>query len=164
MHPAQPYISALSAEIGIDIALSPSGTAAFSADGRSILIQWADSPERFALYSDIGFISPVRTADVMRRLLSANFLMHGARGLSLSLNPETGMVGLNAVLRVYGITAQDFLQLTDHFVRLADDWQKRLEQMNADARRTAAALGRAEPEPEPALAADPQALFGMMSV
>lgn len=139
------YLDALGRELGIEIEPSPTGSAQFVVDGHGILIQWAEARRAFVVYAEVGRLSGWRDGEVVKTLMAANFLLLGADGGALSLDPSTGMVGLNHQLPVCGLTSEAFVRAIDGIVVQADEWRGTLARMCAEqeiiaAERQSAAL------------------------
>ena len=137
MEQSLPYIEALNRQTGLDIRLSSSGAARLDLDGRGILLQWLENLQQFIVYAEIGPLYGWRDGDVMKQLLSANFLFMQTRGGALSYDPAANMVGLNYTIPVYGLLPEDFVKRLDVIVTLAAEWRERLHRMSAEQERLA---------------------------
>lgn len=129
---ATPYIEALSKETGIDIALSASGSATLSLEGRNLLIQWIEATHSFVVYIEIGALGGWRNGEICRLLLASNFLLADTQGGALSYNDATAMVGLNFPIPVYGLDTGDFLNAVNNIVLFSEAWKARLDAMNKE--------------------------------
>ena len=133
-----PYLEALNRETGLDIQLSASGGAHMMLDGKGMLLQWLEEQGMFIVYMELGTLSGWRDEEVLRQLLSANFLFLQTEGGALSYNPAANMVGMNYAIPVYGLTAEDFVRRLDAVILLAEQWEERLRLMGAEQERLAA--------------------------
>ena len=129
---ATPYIEALSKETGIDIALSASGSATLSLEGRNLLIQWIEATHSFVVYIEIGTLGGWRNGEICRLLLASNFLLADTQGGALSYNDATGMIGLNFPIPIYGLDTGDFLNAVNNIVLFSEVWKARLDAMNKE--------------------------------
>ena len=105
-----PYIEALNRETGLDIQLSASGGAQLMLEDRGVLLQWLEEQQMFIIYMELGPLSGWRDEEVLKQLLSANFLFLQTEGGSLSYNPSANMVGMNYASPVYGLSAEEFVR------------------------------------------------------
>ena len=96
-----PYIEALNRETGLDIRLSSSGSAYLELEDRGILLQWLEAQNMFVIYVELGSLSGWRDEQVLRQLLSANFLFLQSGGGALSYDISANRVGLNYAVPVY---------------------------------------------------------------
>lgn len=129
------YIEALNRETGLDIRLSPSGAAHFVLEDRGILLQWLEPRQMFAVYAEVGPLAGWRDDEVLRRLMSANFLFMQTGGGALSYDPAANMVGMNYALPVYGLSPEEFVRKLDAVVTLAEEWRDQLRRMCAEQER-----------------------------
>ncbi|HJD96325.1 type III secretion system chaperone [Mailhella massiliensis] len=132
-----PYLEALNRETGLDIQLSASGGAQLMLEGRGMLLQWLEAQAMFIVYIELGTLSGWRDEEVLRQLLSANFLLLQTEGGALSYHPAANMVGMNYAISVYGLTAEDFVRRLDAVILLAEQWQERLRRMEAEQEKLA---------------------------
>lgn len=132
-----PYIEALNRETGLDIRLSSSGSAYLELEDRGILLQWLEAQNMFVIYVELGSLSGWRDEQVLRQLLSANFLFLQSGGGALSYDISANRVGLNYAVPVYGLSAEDFLRRLDAVVLLAEHWQEKLRDMAAEQEKLA---------------------------
>ncbi len=132
------FLDALGRELGIEIEPSPAGSAQFVVDGHGILIQWAEARRAFVVYAEVGRLAGWRDGEVVKTLMAANFLLLGADGGTLSLDPSTGMVGLNYQIPVCGLTSEAFVRAIDGIVVEADEWRGTLARMCAEQEKIAA--------------------------
>ena len=146
MHPAQPYLNALARKLGTSLTASESGEVRFEIGRRTVMLAWAESPDRFLIYADAGRIGTFRREDVLMRLLSANFLMHETEGAALSFDSTQNTVGLNGTIQVYGLSPEDFVKAFERFMALTALWRRKLARANRDAEEKAAELGNRPPE------------------
>ena len=132
------FIDALGRELCIDIQLSPTGAAHFVIDGHGLLIQWTESRHAFVVYAEVGRLSGWRDGEVVKELMTANFLLLGSRGGAFSLDPSGSMVGLCYQIPVYGMTPEDFVKAIDGIVTQAGEWRGTLARMSAEQERLVA--------------------------
>ncbi len=137
MKESLPYIEALNSQTGLGIELSSSGAVRLDLDGRGILLQWLDNLQEFVVYAEVGPLCGWRDGEVLKQLMSANFLFMQTQGGALSYDPAANMVGLNYTIPVYGLLPEDFVKRLDVIVTLAAEWRERLHRMSAEQERLA---------------------------
>ena len=137
MSQSVPYIEALNRETGLDIQLSASGGAQLMLEDRGVLLQWLEEQQMFIIYMELGPLSGWRDEEVLKQLLSANFLFLQTEGGSLSYNPSANMVGMNYAIPVYGLSAEEFVRRLDAIVLLAGQLMEKLRLMGAEQEKLA---------------------------
>lgn len=138
MSEVQTYLETLSKELGININLSGSHTAVFNLDGNNILLQWRELDNSFIIYSEIGSLRGWNDEAICRQLLSANFLLMETEGAALSYDMNVNKVGINYVLPLYGLSAEEFLQKLNAVLVLAEKWHANLLAMQKEQEELAA--------------------------
>lgn len=138
MSEVQTYLEALNKELGININLSNSNAVAFNLDGNNILLQWREVDNSFIVYSEIGCLRGWNDEAICRQLLSANFLLMETEGATLSYDMNVNKVGINYVLPLYGLSAEEFLQKLNAVLVLAEKWHANLIAMQKEQEESAA--------------------------
>jgi hypothetical protein len=129
---SQPFIDALGKTLDMELSLSPQGELAFVVDGRGLLLQWREASQDYVLYAEVGPLAGWRDGEICRLLLSANFLLAETQGATLSYDSIANMVGINYIVPIYGMQAEDFVRVVNNVVELADVWKEKLTQLIAE--------------------------------
>ena len=124
--------AALAKEIGIPDA-APSSDGIFRLEVGGIPLSCIRQGASILLYSSLGNLpaDPAQAEAARILLLSANVLFRGTGGASLGVAPEDGMVTLCWKSPMQGMSEGEFVASVEDFLNLADNWAKRLENVEA---------------------------------
>lgn len=131
------YFEALSKELGIDLEISQDGCVSLSQNNRNLLIKWNEREKKFIVYAEIGQLLGWNDFEIMRQLLSANFLFFGSNGGTLSYTPINNSIGFNYCIPANGLSPEEFVNMLNAVVLLADEWKNNLDKMQEEQERTA---------------------------
>lgn len=133
MNTLQPYIAALAERTGIPLETSPDGSFATLLDGKRLLVKAPGRGKTILFYMEVGRPTLFRRGEVLTSLMGGNLFLAETRGAALSYDTFNEMVGLNLILPVHHLDVEEFINAVDNFVAAADDWGRKLEELNAQA-------------------------------
>lgn len=125
------FVDALSQALGQEMEDDGNGAFALTLDGVHMLLLFRESDHSFLAHMDIGYPTGLGNA-IHARLLGANFLLSETEGAAISLDEQTGMACLEAIIPVTGLDGQQFVNRVEAFVHQADIWTRRLHQWNQE--------------------------------
>lgn len=135
MSEVKTYLDALGNELGIEIQISETGAVPFELDGKILLLQWNEAQQSFVVYVELGYLNGYNDTEILKSLLSANFLLMESKGGVLSYDRNKNMVGYNYVLPVYGLSREEFIQKLNAAVLLAEEWNAYFENMKNEQKK-----------------------------
>lgn len=104
----EPYYRALEQEIGLHSATY--GPFYMFSDGdRSVAIQWDEARTAFLVRVRVGTLPAYGRVEVLKKLLTANFLMEESFGGALDCDPLTDEVGVSFQLPARSLAPEMFL-------------------------------------------------------
>lgn len=136
-----PFMKALSDVVGQEVDIDGEGGLAFSLEGGNLLLQWNEKSDSFVAYVEVGPLLGWNDAAVCRELLAANFLLLETQGAALSYDEVNNRVALNRNIPVQGLEPENFIQILNNLLDMADIWRKNLKAIMA--RQEEAALANA---------------------
>ena len=141
MNTLQPYVAALSEKIGIPLKVSPGGSFTALLSGKRLLIKALDNNDAFLFYMEVGRPTLFRRGEVITSLMGGNLFLSATRGATLSYDDHNEMVGLNLLLPLHHLEAEEFINAVDNVVAAAEDWGHKLEALNTKAEEQARQMG-----------------------
>lgn len=131
--PLQPFVEALGKKIGMSLEVSPDGALFLSLGEQSMLLQTIDDGKSLLLYIGIGQPTAFRRGDVFGALLGGNLFLAETRGATLSYDKYRNLVGLNLILPLERLGADDFTNAVDNMILMAAKWREELARLNKEA-------------------------------
>ena len=141
MNKLQPYIAALSERLGIPLEVSPGGSFTALLAGKRLLIKALDNSDALLFYMEVGRPTLFRRGEVITALMGGNLFLSETRGATLSYDANNEMVGLNLLLPLHHLEADEFINAVDNVVAAAEDWGCKLETLNMEAEERARQVG-----------------------
>lgn len=143
MNLLQPYIAALAERIGIPLETPPDGAFTALLDGKRLLIKTLENGGAILFYMEVGRPLLFRRGDVLTALMGGNLFLAETKGAALSYDAANQMVGLNLLLPLHHLEAEEFINAVDNVVAAAEDWGEKLKQLNTEAEESARHAGNA---------------------
>ena len=106
------------------------GYCALAFDDLPVHLQYDPEKDEIVAFSRIGTADEDRLEEIYGMLLGANLFWQGARGATLSVEPDTSTVFI-ADHRPAGLPEAAFQAWLGEFVDIADHWRGRLARVNA---------------------------------
>lgn len=149
----QPYITALAERLVLPLETSPNGSFLARIAEKNMLITAPDGGDAILFYMEVGRPTMFLRGEVLTALMEGNRFLAETRGAALSYDPQNEMVGLNLLLPLRQLEAEEFINAVDNIVAAAAHWAERLETLNTEAgeraERINAALTGGDEETEP---------------
>jgi hypothetical protein len=105
------------------------GYCAMSFDDLVVHLQYDD--DTVTIFSRLGEVDEDRTEGIYAMLLAANLFWQGAKGATLSVEPDSRLAFIADRRPVAQLSDAGFRDWLGGFVTIADYWQKRLAAANA---------------------------------
>ncbi len=143
MSKLQPYIAALAERTGLPLEVSPGGSFTSLLGGKRLFIKALDNSDAILFYMEVGYPTIFRRGEVLTALMGGNLFLAETRGAALSYDATNEMVGLNLILPLHHLEAEEFINAVDNIVAAAEEWGRKLEERNAEAEERARQAGGA---------------------
>jgi Tir chaperone protein (CesT) family len=123
--------NALLSEFGRKIGLpklraDESGYCALSFDDVDAHLQYEGEQDEVVVFTRLGTVDLDDPTETYARLLGGNLFWEGTGGATLAVEPETGMVFLQAKAAVRSLDGAGFGSLLERFIVAAERWRKEI--------------------------------------
>lgn len=133
MNRLQPYIAALAERTNLPLKVSPGGTFTALLGGKRLLVKALEHGDAILFYMEVGRPTLFRRGEVLTELMGDNLFLGKTRGATLSYDALHEMVGLNLLLPLHQLQAEEFINAFDNLMAAAEEWGTRLETLNSEA-------------------------------
>lgn len=110
------WLVEISSSIGKNIGLNDDGISAFKYEDLIFFVEVPDGSEQFFLYSFLMALPVDHERELMKKMLSVNYLQQETRGGCMSLDPVTNEVVFSYADRIDEINGTEFRNVLENYI------------------------------------------------